>query len=263
MRIFIKNTRRIFLGALLFLGLTGFLFMACDSPNAPDCIQAAGPVESYALEVPEFDRITVFPGITLILAQSDAQKVTVETGKNLRDEISAVVEGGRLILRNSEGCNLVRKYGLTKVYISVPRLVEVRSSSGQPIRSEGVLAFPNLTLNCEAFNVPEADTTDGEFDLEIQAQSLSITVNGIAYFKLSGQVERLNLNIAAGDTRIEAQELRADVVSLNHRGTNDLLIYPVTLVSGVIRSTGDVRSYNRPEVVDVQELYRGKLIFME
>ncbi|MEP0301769.1 MAG: DUF2807 domain-containing protein, partial [Maribacter dokdonensis] len=93
--------------------------------------------------------------------------------------------------------------------------------------------------------------------------SLSLTVNGIAYFKLKGTAESMSITIAAGDSRIEAETLIADRVTINHRGSNDILVNPQESLTGVLRGTGDVQSYNRPATVEVEELYNGRLIFVE
>jgi hypothetical protein len=147
--------------------------------------------------------------------------------------------------------------------VTSPNITEIRSSTGLPIKSAGILSYPNLTLLSESFLVPEAESTDGEFDLDLNTESLSIVVNGIAYFKLQGNTQNLNVTIAAGDSRIEAQELTAQSISLNHRGSNDILVNPQESISGVIRGYGDVISFNRPENVDVQEIFNGRLIFKD
>jgi hypothetical protein len=149
------------------------------------------------------------------------------------------------------------------VYVTTSNLTEIRSNTGFPIRSDGVLNYESLSLLSESFIVPEAVTTDGEFNLNLNVSSLGITVNGIAYFNLRGNVETFNINIAAGDSRIEAEELVAQNVNINHRGSNDVLINPQLKISGVLRGTGDVLSYNRPAEVDIVQLYNGRLIFVE
>jgi hypothetical protein len=123
------------------------------------------------------------------------------------------------------------------------------------------LAYDTLTLYSESFVDPEAGTTDGSFDLELTTQRVNVIVNGIAFLKLSGNTDALNITIAAGDSRIEAESLIARDISLNHRGSNDILIRPQQSLGGVIRGTGDVISYNRPAAVDVEELYTGRLIY--
>jgi hypothetical protein len=237
------------------------MLFSCNNENAPDCFQDSGKIERTEVVLDNFSKITVFEKVELILKQGDEQKVEIETGEFLKNEITTNVEDDRLILRNGNGCNLFRDYGLTRVYITSPNITVIRSSTGLPIRSDGVLGYPSLSLISESFTDPEAETTDGEFDLELSSENVSLTVNGIAYFKLKGNTENLNITVAAGDSRIEAENLVANSVSLNHRGSNDVQINPQLSVSGVIRGTGDVISFNTPDVVDVEVLYTGALIF--
>ena len=237
------------------------MLFSCNKENAPDCFQNAGEILRSEVEVDNFSKITVFEKVELILKQGDVQKVEIETGEFLKKEVTANVEGDRLILRNGNGCNFLRDYGLTRIYITSPNITEIRSSTGLPIKSDGILGYPSLLLFSESFTDPEAETTDGEFDLELDSENVALVVNGIAYFKLKGNAGNLSITVAAGDSRIEAETLVANNVSLNHRGTNDVQINPQQSISGVIRGTGDVISFNQPTAVDVEELYTGRLIF--
>ncbi len=239
------------------------MLWGCNGENVPDCFQNAGDIVREEVDLPSFRKITVFEGVQLILASGAEQQVLVETGEYLRKEVTATVEGDRLILRNENNCNLFREYGITKIYVTAPDIDEIRSSTGWPIASEGILTFPNLALISESFNNPETETTDGSFDLEVDAQQLSLVANGIAYFRLRGATQLFTATIAAGDSRIEAEGLLAREVAVNHRGSNDILVNPQEILRGVIRGTGDVRSYNRPDSVSVEELFRGKLIFID
>tara|TARA_R110002051_G_scaffold3131_3_gene16816 strand:+ start:6489 stop:7304 length:816 start_codon:yes stop_codon:yes gene_type:complete len=240
-----------------------FICISCDSENASDCFQSTGDMIREEVMVADFTAITVFENVTLVIKQGDTQKVEIETGKNLRNEVEAVVEDGRLLLTDTNDCNYVRDYGTTVVYVTTPNLTSIRSSTGFPIQSDGVLSFASLSLLSESFTDPEAETTDGEFDLELNVGTLGVTVNGIAFFKLKGTVENFSINIAAGDSRIEAEELVAERVTINHRGSNDILVNPQESLTGILRGTGDLQSYNRPATVEVEELYNGRLIFVE
>lgn len=255
-------------GVLLLTLKTASLFLilslaCCNSESAPDCLQNAGSLTRVQVQVPEFTNITVFENLNLVLKDGDEQSVEIESGEFLLNEISADVEGDRLVLRNGNGCNVVRGYGLSTVYVTAPNIEQIRSSTGLLISSDGALSYPRLSLISESFNKPEAETTDGSFDIEVANQSVSVVVNGIAYFKLSGSTEVLSINVAAGDTRIEAETLEAESVSLDHRGSNDVFVNPQQRISGVIRGYGDVISINRPPEVEVDELFNGRLIFRE
>ncbi|MEP2239399.1 MAG: head GIN domain-containing protein [Maribacter sp.] len=251
------------LGSQIALSMLLLFFIACDSENASDCFQSTGEIFREEVVVDEFVSITVFENVALVVKQGDNQKVEIETGENLRNEVSAVVEEGRLLLTDTNDCNYVRDYGTTVVYVTTPNLTSIRSSTGSPIQSEGVLAFERLSLLSESFTDPEAETTDGEFNLELDVASLSITSNGISYFNLKGNAESFTISIAAGDSRIEAQELLTQRVNVNHRGSNDILVNPQESLTGVLRGTGDLKSYNRPPTVEIEELFNGKLIFVE
>lgn len=247
---------------LIFTYLVMFL-VSCNGDNVPDCFQNTGDVVREEVIVANFTKITVFPNVQLIIKQGDIIKVEVETGEFLRNEVSATVEEDRLLLRDDNDCNLVRGYGLTKVYVTAPNIKEIRSSTGFPISSDGILEYPSLTLFSESFNEPEAENTSGEFNLELASESISIVSNGISYFQLKGNTVNFNITFAAGDSRLEAGKLISENITLNHRGTNDMQINPQQSLKGVIRGTGDVVSFTRPPQIDVEQLYKGKLIFKD
>ena len=236
-------------------------FFGCNVENAPDCLQNSGALIRDEIYLSDFTEITVFENVALVLKQGAVQKVEIATGEYLRDEVSATVEGNRLLLKDTNDCNFFRQYGLTTIYVTSPNITEIRSSTGRPVTSDGVLTYNNLTLLSESFNSPDSETTDGEFKLELNTQRLSVVSNGIAYFKLIGNTDVLSLSVPAGDSRIEAEQLTAQRIRLNHRGSNDMFVNPRAALSGTIRGTGNVISVNRPDTVAVIELYKGQLVF--
>lgn len=240
-----------------------FLLNSCNGENAPDCFQNAGDIQRRDLDVSAFDRITVFENLNLVIKQGSEHRVEVESGEYLIQGVSAQVEDGRLVLRNDTSCNFVRNYGLTTVYVTAPDIREVRSSTGLLISSDGVLSYPSLSLIAESYNNPETETTDGSFDLDLEAVSVNIVVNGIAHFKLRGSTENFNITIAAGDSRVEAQELVAQRVTFNHRGSNDIFVNPQLRLAGTLRGYGNLISVNRPPEVEVEQLFNGHLIFQD
>jgi len=241
----------------------GMLVLGCNTEDGFDCFQNSGDLVRDIVAVPDFTQITVFENVQLVLRQGPETEVMIETGEFLRSDVSAVVDGDRLVLRDENGCNLFRDFGLTTIFVTAPNITEIRSSTGFPIRSEGTLSYSNLTLLSESFIDETAETTDGEFDLDLDAENLSVVVNGIAFFQLRGTVENVNITIAAGDSRIEAESLVAQNVMLNHRGSNAMFVNPQQSLRGVIRGNGDVISVNEPPIVEVEEIFRGRLIFRD
>jgi hypothetical protein len=111
----------------LFIGLIFFLF-SCDSENGWDCLQAPGNSVSKEYTVSEFTKIRIEDEVTLYLKQGDRQQVKLETGENLLSDISVSVEGNILVVKDKNACNLVRDYGITKVFVTVPNITEIRNS---------------------------------------------------------------------------------------------------------------------------------------
>jgi len=258
----LKGIRGTFFRAGKMVLILVYIFSAsCTSESAPDCFQAAGDLIREEVTVTDFTKITVFENVSLVLRQGPEIRVEVETGEFLRNEVEVTVEDGRLLLRDTNDCNFFREFGLTKIFVTAPDIDEIRSSTGLKIESDGVLSYPILRLISESFINSESETTDGEFDLELDTDSVTVLVNGIAYFKLRGRTEFFGAAIAAGDSRIEAENLRANFVDIDHRGSNDILVNPQRLLKGDIRGTGNVISFNEPDMIDIMELFKGKLIF--
>src|SRR6056297_2917073 len=125
-----------------FLLAISLILISCNGENVPDCFQNAGDLVRRPVDVSEFETITVFENLNVVLKQGDEQRVEVETGEYLLNDFSAVEEGDRLVLRNENNCNFVREYGLTTVYGTSANVAEVRSSRGLLVSSEGVLKDP-------------------------------------------------------------------------------------------------------------------------
>ncbi len=265
MRLIVKHIclveRSRYLFKILVLSVAILFLCGCNSDSSSDCFQNSGKLVRYEVSVEDFNKITVFENVSLVLKVGVQQKVEVETGEFLRNEVTTEVEDDRLLLRDTNDCNYFREYGTTKIYITSPNITEIRSSTGQTINSDGVLNYSSLTLISESFLNSESETTDGEFDLELNSENVNIIVNGIAYFKLRGITTNFGVQVAAGDSRIEAENLMAEFVSVDHRGSNDVFVNPQQSLTGAIRGTGDVISINRPIEVEVDELFNGKLIF--
>ena len=50
-------------------------------------------------------------------------------------------------------------------------------------------------------------------------------------------------------------------LSLYHRSSNKMIVNPIESIQGEILNIGNVIAKNRPPIVEVEELFMGKLIF--
>ncbi|WP_298900253.1 head GIN domain-containing protein [uncultured Psychroserpens sp.] len=237
------------------------LFCSCNGENVPDCFQNSGTIIERDFEVDAFTEITVFPRIELILTDELTQKVTVQTGEYLMNDIDVDVVNGRLEIHNNNACNITRDYGITKVFVSAPNITKIRNGSGLAVRSNGVLAYNALELISEDFEEEDAVNTDGNFILEIDCNVFTVTVNNLSTCYISGSTDTANIRFFSGDARFEGRHLIAQDVAIFQRSSNDMIINAQQSLTGEIRSTGDVIVVNAPPVIDVQQFYTGQLIF--
>lgn len=221
-----------------------------------DCIKSSGTKVVRDISVSAFENIYVFPGIELVITQGDEYAVQVEAGSNFIEQISAIVEGNSLMLKDESGCNWVRNYGQTKVYVTAPNIVEIYSNTDQTIRSNGILRFPMLRLYSMDFF---GGVGTGDFVMEVDNSQLVIQSNHVSSFFITGKTEQLLLRVYNGNGRFEGANLLAKEIVLFHRGANDLTIHPTETLTGDIYGTGDVISVSYPANLNVTEHYSGKL----
>lgn len=235
------------------------LFSGCDSEYSGDCFQTAGEIIQEEIILSDFDKILINERVELIIKEGSERKVIVESGKNLINDVKVEVANNQLIVTNNNSCNFVRDYGLTKIYVTSPNIVEIRNSSELSVRSEGVLTYPSLKLLSEDYQSDFLNV--GDFYISIDNSHLGITANGISNFYIDGKTTNLNVTFAGSDSRFEGRGLIANNIRVYHKSTNDMLVHPLDKIEGDIYSLGNVISFNYPTEVNVTEHYKGRLIF--
>jgi len=245
---------------ILFLAIPVILF-GCDSEKGLDCFQAAGDIVQEERMMDSFSEITVFERTKLIVQQGDVQKVLVESGANLLNDIDVKVKDGVLLINNNNSCNLVRDYGITKVIVTSPNITTIRSSTGYLVESLGVLRYPSLRLLSEDQANEDEFHSDGDFRLDLDVEYLEIVANGLSNFMLSGSATQAKFGLYAGDCRVRAENLIIQNLEIYHRSTGDMHVNPQQSIIGKIVSLGDVKAKTKPAIVEVEQPYKGRLIF--
>lgn len=244
---------------MFIIGL--FVFYGCG-PDGLDCFQNAGTIIQEEFSVDTFKKVQVWERVQLIISQGETQSIVVETGENLMNEIKVRVEDSILTISDRNSCNFVRDYGITKAYVTTPNIDEIRNSSGLTVLSQGVLGFDELNLvSDDRFNEDEYHI-DGDFRLDsLDITRLRIYANGVSKFYLKGEANVAFFGLFDSDVRVEAAELEIQHFYFFHRSTNKMIVNPRRLIIGTIAGLGDVIAVHRPNRIEVEELYTGRLIF--
>lgn len=246
----------------LFFITIFLLSLGCASDSALDCFQSSGDIIQEEFTVDKFKKITVWKRVKLFVSDGPEQRVVIETGKNLLNEIRVRVEDSILKVSDRNSCNFVRDFGITKVYVTSPNIEEIRNSSGETVESIGPIRWNKLSLLSEDRDVEDEFHVDGDFIFnDLDVVQLEVAANGVSKFYLKGKAQQANFGMYDGDVRIEAAELVVRTLVLFHRSTNKMIVNPQDAIVGIITGLGDVISVNRPEVVNVEERFRGTLIF--
>ena len=236
-----------YISILLFL-------LSCDSKDAYDCVKKTGDILDYQVELSEaFDTIHIYSNVEVEIKQAPLQSVVLSTGKNLYDKMAIEVAEGVLTFRNDNSCNWAREYGTTKLQISTPDLKQIIYEGEATIKSVNTLVFDTLSI--------DSKDSSGDYILDIVSNELNVTTKRISNFYITGTVNDLNLDFQTGDGRFYGKGLIAQNVFFYQNGTNDIMVYPVQTLEGIIDRYGNVIYYNAPvNPPKVKTYSKGKLI---
>lgn len=236
------------------------LIVAAGCGVSDNCVKSTGNVTVRQVDVSQtpFNKVSVFPGIALVVRQGSDAEVKIESGANIIDDVSAKVENGMLTLRDESGCNLVRAYGQTKVYVTSPNIEEIYSNTEKDIVSDGMLNYPILRLISMDFF---GGVGTGDFHIAVDNGQVVVQSNHVAGFYVTGHTNQLLLDFYDGIGRFEGAGLLAEEIKVFHRGSNDMIVHPVQSLTGDIYSTGNLISTTQPPTVNVIEHWSGRLIF--
>jgi len=224
-----------------------------------ECNETVGTIIQQEVEVAPFDKIIVNSGIVLTIKEGLSQQLIIEAGENRFNNIQASVSDNTLELQAEGSCFFNPTLDPVKVYISSPNISRIRNSSEYEITSDGILNYPTLQLISEDH---ENDYSNfGNFNIQINSNKLTITSNGLSIFNISGTTNDLGLYYFSGIGKFEGENLIANNVIVYHRGDNSLKVFPQQSLTGGIYGTGNLISFNRPAVVEIEEHFMGKLIF--
>ncbi len=235
------------------------IIISLSNCSPKDCFESTGDIIQKEINLDTFDKIKVGNEVTLILKQGDNQKVVIETGENLIDDVTVEIIDGYLFMKDENSCNLTRDYAVTKVYITSPNITVIRSDTPRNIISDGILNYNDLTLISEDYTQDALNI--GDFDLRVNTQTLKIVSNGNSLFNISGNTNKLQIGFYSGSSRFIGDKLISNNINITQKSSNDILVYPILKLEGEIFSIGDVISYNHPEIVQITEHDLGKLIF--
>ncbi len=242
-----------------YILIISLLFIITSCGISEDCFKGNGSRTTQTFPLENFTKIKVYDGVGLVVKEGPNYEVKIETSDNIIDNLDVKMEGDMLIVKDNSTCNIARDYGQTIVYVTAPNLEEIHCKTDQDIKSDGILNYPLLRL----FSMDLSDGAGtGDFYLNLNATSqIVIESNNVSNFYLNGHTNQLLLNFYFGNGRFYGENLEAEEIILFQRGSNDMIVKPLQNISGAIYATGNVILKNVPPIVDVEEVFTGRLIY--
>ncbi|CAM3957661.1 MULTISPECIES: head GIN domain-containing protein [Flavobacterium] len=240
------------------IALVLLLFIVTSCGISEDCFKGNGNRVSQSFPLEDFTKVKVYSGVGLVIKEGPNYEVRVETSDNIIDDLDVKVVDDMLIVKDNSTCNITRDYGLTIIYVTAPNLIEIHSKTEQDIISDGVLGFPELKF--VSIDLSDGAGT-GDFYLTVNCINLFIESNNVSNFYMDGFSQNLNVSFYWGIGKFNAEELFiSENLFINHKGSNDIILYPLKSIYGDIYGVGNIIIKNRPLEEGVFQHYTGRVI---
>ena len=242
------------------------MVLATSCGISEDCFKGNGNQVIQLFPLENFTKIKVYNGVGLVIKEGANYEVKVITSENILDNLEVKLEGNTLVVKDNSTCNIARDYGLTKVYVTVPDgtflpiipELELHCKTEQKMESEGVLHSSIVRL----FSIDDSDGAGtGDFYIHVDNYQFVVESNTVSNFYINGFCNEMLLNFYFGDGRFYGKDLHSQFIKVYHRGSNDMIVYPVQKIEGIINATGNVVLKYVPVIIDVEEVFRGRVIY--
>lgn len=234
------------------------MVLATSCGISEDCFKGNGNQVIQLFPLENFTKIKVYDGVGLVIKEGTNYEVKVITSENILDNLEVRLQGNMLVVKDNSTCNIARDYGLTTVYVTAPNITEIHSKTDQDIRSDGVLNYSDLKLI--SIDLSDGAGT-GDFRLSLNTIHLYVESNNVSNFYLTGQSQNLHVFFSWGNGIFYGENLIVNIITIYHRGSNNIFLFPINSIEGNIYATGNVVLKNNPIVSpNVIQHFTGRLI---
>jgi predicted small secreted protein len=234
--------------------MTLVAFLAGCNKDEGVCISTTGKIITQDRFVPSYKTVEVNDNINLILTQDPAiNRITVEAGENLIDGITAVLDSGKLVLRNENSCNWLRSFEVpVNVYLTFTQLDTII------FQAAGNITCTNDWTNYSVcLDVIEGA---GKIDLKLQVyRSFILARYGTTDINLTGNSEVTTL-VSYSFGPLHAENLISKFTYVSSYSPNDMFIYSSIDMVVQIGNIGNIYYRGDPSSIIANYSGEGKLI---
>lgn len=167
------------------------LVFSCKKAEDRNCMKSVGDAAYKEIALEDFGQLYMGPHLKYKLIQDATNKVVLNGGENLLNEIGVSLQGGRLSIENNNKCAFLRPYDeIVEVEIHFTDIFNIEFEGTNEVVCPDTLALTDLTLLIR--------DGAGAFDLKLNANSLSLLIShGWGNYTVGGNVNYANFQISS------------------------------------------------------------------
>jgi hypothetical protein len=175
-------------------------------------------------EVGDFTGIKVGDQFNVIISQSEANTLTINTESGGQSQVKTEVKDGILLISNDKGEMPV------SVRIGVKNINSIEVTGLADVKTDNQLVCDKLTV---------ASNGAGKVDLDLKANEVKITVSGVGDVVLSGTTAGLDARVS-GTGYLKATDLEADKVIAKVSGVGDAKVNVKQSIDADVSGSGSI-----------------------
>lgn len=208
--------------------------------NFTGALKGSGKLQTVTRELKSFDAISIEYPAEILIMQGDYETIKIQADDNLLPQLSSEIQGGKLIVKNSETqySKRVNPSDTVKIAITVKELRRV------DFYTAGSLAVKDL--QGEALRV-EINGAGGIELSGVQLASLDCVLNGAGDIAADGSAEKVNVEIN-GFGSFNGKNFQSDSADVSINGAGDVNLRVKSNLAAEINGAGSIGYYGSPNV---------------
>ena len=158
----------------------------------------------------EFNEGSAAEGLDVFVTQDKEFNISIEADENVIDLIATDIKNGKLRIHTSENIGRATK----KVYVSLPQINALHSSSGADLMVQNVIRAEKLELDA---------SSGSDLHIELNATEVEADASSGADIKLSGKAQILYVDASSGSD-IRAKELEVQTCNAEASSGADISV---------------------------------------
>jgi len=214
-----------------------FAFTSCTSGQFRKTVYGNHNVVTKERTVGSFSAVKASSGVDVYIKQGDAGPISVEADENLHEYIITEVRNGELNVYTEAN---IRKAERMRVYVTIPEVISLRSTSAGNIIGQSPIKSDRLELS---------SSSAGDIRVELHANDVKVKISSSGDMNLSGDADKLDADLSsAGDLKAYNLEVREAYVSASSAG--DAEVNVTEKITARASSAGDIYYMGNPKYVD-------------